>query len=82
MVLPPVSQAAVPTIELPPRPELTPFSDEEMGKIPIPAHGKILANQADWWGYADIMEGAIKTLQNYIRRAFKIDGSESFGKEK
>jgi hypothetical protein len=45
-----------------------------MNKIPMSAHGKILSNQAEWWGYADIMEGAVKTLQDYIRSAFKIKG--------
>ena len=64
---------AVPAIELPARPELTPFSDEEMQKIPVSAHGKILANQADWWGYADQAEAAVKGLKDYIRKALNIE---------
>lgn len=73
MVLPQLSPEAVPAIELPARPELTPFTEEEMQKIPVTAHGKILANQADWWGYADVSEAALKTYKNYIRGVFKME---------
>jgi hypothetical protein len=68
-----VGPEAIPAIELPGRPELTSFTAEEMQKIPVSAHGKILANQADWWGYADQAEAAVKGLKDYIRKAFKIE---------
>ena len=68
-----MGERAVPAIELPGRPELTPFTEEEMQAIPVPAHGKILANQADWWGYADQAEAAVKGYRDYIRKAFKIE---------
>ncbi len=70
-MLPAVGEAAVPKIELPGRPELTPFTEEEMQKIPVSAHGKILSNQADWWGYADQAEAAVQGLKDYIGKVFK-----------
>jgi hypothetical protein len=42
-------------------------------QIPIPAHGKILESQAEWWGYADMAEAALKSLKGNIRKAFTID---------
>lgn len=70
--LPQVSKEAVPKIELSTRPELPPFTPEEMQAIPLTAHKKVLKNQAEWWGYADIAEGAVRSYQDYIRKVFNV----------
>jgi hypothetical protein len=52
------------------RPELEQFTPDEMKAIPRTAHGKILRNQAAWWGYADVAEAAAKAHEDYEREVF------------
>ncbi len=68
--LPPLKEKAVLKVPLADRPELEAFSPEEMKAIPRSAHGKILKNQADWWGSADIAEAAVKAHEDYERSIF------------
>ena len=65
-----MGQQAVPNILLPDRPELDAFTPEEVAAIPRSAHGKILKNQAAWWGYADIAEAAVSSYREYIKSVF------------
>ena len=68
--MPKLGKEAVPNLQLSDRPELEQFTQEEMKTIPRSAHGKILKNQAAWWGYADIAEAAVKGYRDYIERVF------------
>lgn len=68
--IPPLGEKAVPKISLPQRPELDQFTEEELGKIPLTAHGKILNYLAESWAYADIAEAAVKELKDYIKDVF------------
>jgi hypothetical protein len=68
--LPPLKEQAVLKVTLPDRPELDQFTPEEMKTVPRSAHGKILKNQAAWWGYADIAEAAVKAHEDYERSIF------------
>ena len=70
VILPQVGEAGVPQIQLPDRPELDSFTDQEMQAIPRSAHGKILKNQAAWWGYADQAEAAVQGFKDYLRSLF------------
>ena len=69
--IPEMGEKAMPQIELPQRPELEMFSEEELAKIPLSAHGKILKNQSDWWAYADIAEAAVNGFKDYIKDIFE-----------
>ena len=70
LVIPQIGSQAVPNILLPERPELDPFTKEEMKAIPRSAHGKILKNQAAWWGYASIAQAAVQGYRDYILTVF------------
>ncbi len=65
-----MQEQAVPNINLPERPELAEFTPEEMAAIPRSAHGKILKNQAEVWGYCDIAEAGVQGLKDYIKNLF------------
>jgi hypothetical protein len=65
-----MGEQAVPSILLPDRPELDQFTKEEMIAIPRSAHGKILKNQAAWWGFADLAQAAIQGYRDYIKTVF------------
>lgn len=69
-VLPQVGKQALPKIFLKERPTFTPFTQGEFDKISITAKGKILKNQADWKGYADIADAAILGYRNYLQSLF------------
>lgn len=69
-MIPPLGPEAAPSLQLLDRPELDEFTPEEMKAIPRSAHGKILKNQAAWWGYADVAEAAVKGYQDYIQKVF------------
>jgi hypothetical protein len=73
-ILPQVGPRAVPGIFLADRPAFVPFTDEEFGKIPITAKGKILKNQTDWTAWADIADAAIQGYRGYIQSLFDKDG--------
>jgi hypothetical protein len=64
-VVPPLKEKAVLKVPLADRPELDEFTPVEMKAVPRSAHGKILKNQAAWWGYADIADSAIKAHEEY-----------------
>lgn len=70
--IPKIGKEAVPNLQLSERPELEWFTQEELEAIPRSAHGKILKNQAAWWGYADIAEAVVKGYRNYIERIFSV----------
>jgi len=68
--LPALGEKAVLNTPLLERPELEPFTPEEMKLIPRTAHGKILRCLAGWWGYADVADAAVKAHEDYEREIF------------
>jgi len=69
-VLPPLAEKAVPDINPEPRPVPPRFTEAEYLALPLSVKGKILKNQVDWRGYAEIMEMKINILRNYIQTLF------------
>ena len=68
--LPPLREQAVPNINPEPRPAPPLFNDEEFAGMSLTARGKVAKYQAGVDAYADIMEGKIKILKDYIRNLF------------
>jgi len=70
--LPPLGEKAVPNIFLENRPKLQ-FTDKEfrtLFRISPRIVEKILDNQVEWRGYADIADAAVKGYRDYIRNIF------------
>jgi hypothetical protein len=71
--LPNLKEKAVPDINPEGRPAAPLFTLGEYEKMPLTAKGKIVKNQAEVKGYAEIMETKIKVLKDYIRDLFSQD---------
>jgi hypothetical protein len=68
--LPNLREKAVPDINPEVRPTPPLFTESEYEKMPLTGKGKIVKNQAEVKGYAEIMETKIKVLKDYIRDLF------------
>jgi hypothetical protein len=71
--LPNLKEKAVPDIKPEARPTPPLFTEGEYKRMPLTAKGKIVKNQAEVKGYAEIMETKIKVLKDYIRDLFSQD---------
>lgn len=69
-VLPRLGEKAVLKLGPLERPELEQFTLDELKAIPRSAHAKILKNQVEWLGYADIADAAVKAHEGYERSIF------------